>query len=206
VRIPQALNRALKRIALGFVATALVGLGVVSVVVERESGYVLEPMGGVGEAKGLVLYHPSRDAHFSDDLSLAAATGLWKAGLTVERATMTGATPAEPADYAIIVVVSNTYYWSPDLPTLRYLRRARFDGIPVLGIIGGAGATARSERLLHEALLGTGGRVLSTRSFWLLRPNDEARMAEPNRAVAVEGAEIFALAIGRTVSRDAPGP
>ena len=53
-------------------------------------------------------------------------------------------------------------------------------------MIGGAGSTQRSERLLGEALRNTGATVLKTQSVWLWRPNDEARMNEPNRHVAAE--------------------
>jgi len=182
----------LGRAALAGGALLLLGVAGVSVAVEREAQYVREELGGPGPARALVLYHPSRDATFSDDLSLAVARGFQEAGLGVVRATVTRDTPAHPEGYAVIAVVANTYWWTPDLPTLRYLRRARFDGTPVVGLIGGAGATGRSERMLGEALRATGGTVVGTRSFWLLRPNDETRMDEPNRGVALELARRFA--------------
>jgi hypothetical protein len=113
----------------------------------------------------------------------------------VDRATLTGDTPAAPKDYALIGVVSNTYWWTPDLPTLRFLARARLGGIASVGLIGGAGATSRSQRLLAEALRASGSRVLQTRAFWLWRPNDEQRMAEVNRDVAID----LARQMGRDV-------
>jgi hypothetical protein len=192
----------LKQLALGIAGAAIVALGVVSVWVERESDYTLGRLGGAGEARALVLYHPSRDAHFSDELSLAVARGFLKAGLAVDRATTTSATPDRPTGYAVVAVIGNTYYWTPDLPTQRYLRRARFDGLPVLGIMGGAGATGRSERMLDEALRRAGGSIVATRSYWLLRPNDEARIDEPNRARALQNAEALALEVGQRVVED----
>ena len=93
-------------------------------------------------ARALALYHPSRDAQLSDDLSLAVVDGLRGAGFSVQRATMTRDMTATPTGFALIVVVSNTYWWTPDLPTLRYLARARFDGVPLVGLIGGAGAAS----------------------------------------------------------------
>lgn len=177
----------MKPIVLGLGLALVVGLLVLGVVVEREGPYVFEALGpGAGAGRALVLYHPSRDAHFSDDLSLALAQGLMQAGLAVDRATLTANTPAHPAGYAIVGVVSNTYYWTPDLPTLRYLRRAQFDSTLVVGLIGGAGATGRSRQLLDRALRASGGTVLTTRAFWLWRPNDETRMGEPNRVVALD--------------------
>jgi len=176
----------IKRLTLAIGLILLGAVAVVSVAVERESPYVFEALGGPGVARALVLYHPSRDAHFSDDLSLAVVGGLKRAGLSVDRATLTRETPARPVGYALVAVVSNTYYSAPDLPTLHYLRRARFAGVSAIGVIGGAGSTQRSERLLGEALRNTGATVLKTQSVWLWRPNDEARMNEPNRHVAAE--------------------
>ena len=177
----------MKRIILGFGMVLAVGLLVLGIVVEREGPYIFETLApGAGEGRALILYHPSRDARFSDELSLALAQGLAEGGLAVDRATLTTSTPAHPRGYAFIGVVSNTYYWTPDLPTLRYLRRAQLDSIPVVGLIGGAGATGRSRRMLDEALRATGATVLTTRAFWLWRPNDETRMDEPNREVALD--------------------
>lgn len=177
----------------------LSSLIVVSVIVEIEGDYTLQVLGGAGKVRALILFHPSRDAHFSDDLSIALADGLKAAGFAVERATLTSKTPAEPKGYALIGVVSNTFYSTPDLPTLRYLDRARLEGIPVVGLIGGAGSTGRSQRILDEALRKTGANVIRTRSFWLWRPNDESRLNEPNRDVALQLAKQFGLDSQKTV-------
>jgi hypothetical protein len=172
------------------------GLGVVaaaaSVWVEVEADYKLERLGGDGPHRALVLYHPSRDAGFSDDLSLAFAEGLKSLGYAVDRASVAARTPGRPEGYALLAAVSNTYWWSPDLPTQRYLARAQWKEIPAVGLIGGSGSTERSERALREALLASG-----TRSYWLWRPNDEARMNEANRGVALDMARKFGVEAGR---------
>lgn len=167
----------------------LVSAATITVVVESEGDYKHELLGGAGSARALILYHPSRDAHFSDELSLALARGLVSAGFAVERATLTSATPDALGNYKLVAVVSNTYWWTPDRPTLRYLARARLDGKAALGIIGGAGSTERSQRLLDEALRKSGARVIGTRSFWIFRPNEETNSGEPNRQVAMRLAE-----------------
>jgi hypothetical protein len=183
----------MKIIAVAVGLLLLGGLVFVSVVVQLEAEYTLKALGGEGKAKALVLFHPSWDAHFSDDLSLALSDGLKEGGFAVDLATLTRDTPGDPTGYALIGVVSNTFYWTPDLPTLRYLKRAHLNGISVVGLIGGAGATARSQRVLDEALRRTGARVIATRSFWISRPNDETRMNEPNREVARDLAKQFGL-------------
>ena len=74
------------------------------------------------------------------------AIGLRAAGPEVERESLTKKTPAEPRGDALIAVVSNTYYWTPDLPTLHFLKRTRLNGSAVIGLIGGAGSTARPQK------------------------------------------------------------
>jgi hypothetical protein len=190
----------MKKILKIFGVMVLLALVAITITVEREADYRLETLGNSGVKSALVLYHPSRDAHFSDELSLAVAEGLVTTGLSVDRATMTNKTPSEFKHYALIVVVSNTYYWTPDLPTLNYLDRAQLTDIPVIGVIGGAGATARSERLLGEALADSGARVLHTQSYWIFRPNDESRMSESNRAVAKELARQLGRKYGSMIA------
>jgi uncharacterized protein (DUF2461 family) len=183
----------IKMVVIVIGALLLLGVIVTTVVVEMESNYRHEILSGGTGHRALILFHPSRDAHFSDDLSMSLAEGFKAAGLAVHRATLTSDTPPTFEGYALIAVVSNTYWWTPDRPTLRYLERARFDGVNAIGVIGGGGATERSQRMLDEALRKTGANVIRTRSFWLWRPNDESRMSEPNKQVALQLANAFGL-------------
>ena len=171
-------------------------IAIVTIVVEREADYTLQSLGGDGAPKALILYHPSRDAHFTDDLSLAIAEGLKAAGYSVERATLTGVTPEQQKGYRLLVVVSNTFFWTPDLPTLRYLKRARLDRLPTVGVIAGAGSTTRSQQVLERALLSSGATLIGMRAFWTARPNDEHRLTEPNRQVALHLARQLGIAAG----------
>jgi hypothetical protein len=185
------------KIVLGILLLLVIGGLAITVYVEREAAYRIEPLGGTGPLKALVLYHPSRDAHFSDELSLSVAQGLKGLGYSVDRATMAQATPAEPKGYAFVAVVSNTYWGFPDRPTIHYLVRARLRGIPAIGLMCGAGSTDKSQKKLDEALRRTGASPIQTRSFWTLRPNDEKRLKEANRAVAQQMAEQFAKESGK---------
>lgn len=195
----------MKRIAVGLGVTLILVLAVITVLVEREGPYLLQTLSeGPAKGRALILYHPSRDARFSDELSRAFAQGLIEAGLAVDLATLTSSTPPRPEGYTLIAVVSNTYYWTPDLPTLHYLSRAHLEGRTLVGLIGGAGSTGRSQRVLDRALRATGGMVWQTRSFWLWRPNDETRLHEPNRQVALDMAKQLGKEAGAHVVTATP--
>ena len=182
------------RVMLVLVVAAVLVLLVLTLVVQTGSAYRLRPLGGTGDVRALVLVHPSRDSGFSDELAQAVARGLIEAGLRVDLATLTDATPARPQGYALLVVVSNTYWWAPDRPTRRYLARARWNGLPAIGLMAGAGATQRSQRLLDRALNATGARVVTVEPFWIWRPKDEQRTDQPNRAVAADRARRLGAA------------
>ena len=72
------------------------GPTILTMVVEREADYSLQSLGGEGVPRALILYHPSRDAHFTDELSLAVAEGSKAAGYSVDLATLTCMTPISP--------------------------------------------------------------------------------------------------------------
>jgi hypothetical protein len=199
VRRTEYKKHKMKKIVLIVGSILLAGVAIVTALVETEGNYTYEALGGTGKLRALVLFHPSRDAHFSDELSIAVSNGLMAAGFTVHRATLTQDTPASPKEYALIAVVSNTYWWTPDLPTLRYLARAQFDGIHAIGLLGGAGSSDRSQRLLEESLRQTGAKLLGIRSFWLFQPNDETRMNEANRDVALQMAMQIGMDAGKVV-------
>jgi hypothetical protein len=185
-----------KAILFALVGILLCGVAIVTVVVEREADYTLQSLGGLGEPKALILYHPSRNAHFTDDLSSAVAEGLKAAGYSVDRATLTDVTPDQPKGYRLLVFVSNAFFWTPDLPTLRYLKRAKLGGVPTVGVIAGAGATTRSQQMLGRALSGSGALLIGMRAFWTARPNDEHRLTEPNREVALQLAQQLGYTAG----------
>lgn len=189
----------MRTIALTVGLILLAGAGIFTTLVEMEGDYTLETLGGQGKLKALVLFHPSRDVHFSDELSLALSKGLIAAGMTVHRATLTQDTPESPKGYALIAVVSNAYWWSPDLPTLHYLARARLEGIHAIGLIGGVGASARSQQLLEASLRQTGAKMIGTRSFSLIQSNDETRPSEDNREVALQMATQIGAGAGQVV-------
>ncbi len=170
------------------------GSAAVSVWVQWTAAPRTDDLGGPGPARALVLYHPSRDAGFSDELSLALAEGLRDAGLHVTRMTTTEAAPARPEGYALVAVVANTFWLAPDRPTRRWLERARLDGLPVLGVIAGAGSTDRAQRLLETDLRSAGAASVQVRPAWISRPNGDVESAVPNRVIAAQQVRAFGAA------------
>jgi hypothetical protein len=50
--------------------------------------------------------------------------------------------------------------------------------------------------VLERALSGSGAAVIGMRAFWTARPNDEHRLNEPNRDVALQLARQLGVASG----------
>lgn len=182
-----------RSVILGLIGILLISAVAVTFWVEREAPDQSEIVATGGKGKALILYHPSRDAQFSDDLSMAMARGFGDAGMMVERRTMTKTTSAKPEQVDVIGVVSNTYYAAPDLPTTRYLKRADFTGKPVIAIIAGAGSTDEAQAKLTAAIKATGADLRSVRPLWTSRPNDPAAPSGDNRKIAEEQARKFAF-------------
>lgn len=171
-----------------FLGVVVVFLATIASYVQTESDYSTQVYADDRFKRALVLYHPSRDARFSDELSLAFTGGLLTAGFTVERATISSDTPVSMMGYDIVAIVSNTYFWQPDMPTKRYLSRVDFNGVKAVGLVAGAGSTTRAARLLQEWMKRSNADLLSVKEFWILRPNNESPTNKSNWEVAMDKA------------------
>lgn len=186
-----------KWIVLGLVVIVIVAVVAITIYVEREAPFEQDRLAEGTAGKALILYHPSRDAHFADELTNSLARGFADRNLGVERWTMTGETPPHPEGFAVIAVVSNTFYQGPDWPTARYLARAEFKGTPVIAIMAGSGSTERAQLALGNAIDRTGARVLAVRSLWITRSNEPSQPTADNRQAA--------MMIARKLAGDAAG-
>ncbi len=191
----------IKWIILGLIAVAVISLIGVMIWVEREAPDQSEILARGNKGKALILYHPSRDAHFSDDLTVAMAHGFRDAGMATERRTMTSTTPAKPQGFTVVAVVSNTFFFRPDWPTMRYLERADLQGIPVIAIMAGGGSTTQSQTKLYKALKHANADLQGVKSLWTSRPNDPTKPADNNRKVAEDIARKFAFDLAVRLQR-----
>lgn len=175
-----------KGIAVATLILAILAAAGLTFWVEAEAPFRVEHIAVGPAGKALILYHPSRDAQFSDQLTDALAQGFEARSLGVDRWTITSRTPALPTGYAVIAIVSNAFFWAPDQPTQRYLKRARLDDQNVIAIIAGGRATDRAEAILTKAIRAAGANLIAVRPLWTSRPNEPGTSAVVNRLVAME--------------------
>lgn len=172
------------RILLYVLGAAIAAALGVTLWVQYEAPYTFNADPPGANPRALLLFHPSRDAGFSEEVAAALASGLREGGFAVDQATIGAKAPAKPEGYAVAAIVSNTFYGAPDWPTQAYLKRADLAGTPTLGVICGAGNTQSAGRQLESAIARANGRLIKIQHLWTSRPNDETRLKEPNRAVA----------------------
>lgn len=179
-------------IALGLVGILGVALAILQVAIEREAVgpvEVLHPEGVAGHA--LVLYHPGL-SDLQLELTDAFVAGLVERDWRVTRTTTSVSAPTDMAGVDLLALGVHTYWWAPDGPTRRYLARAGdLGGTPTVVLLSALGATGRASDRSADWVRRHGGTVVEVRSFFVLRPNDEAD-PRPNRVVALERARDLA--------------
>ncbi|MCC7406271.1 MAG: hypothetical protein IT288_17895 [Bdellovibrionales bacterium] len=183
----------MKRLIAFTFALLVFAIGGISTVVELEadSRHEILAEGNTPGRSALIIMHPSWLDGFQEELTAAFASSLAANGWRVERMRARSDQIPELAHYQLIVIGTNTYYWRPDLPTKRVLAQLNLENKRVVGIVSGAGSTDWAVASLRQLLVESHGEVLDVRPFWLWRPNDEMRMDEPNREVAVDLARQF---------------
>lgn len=130
---------------------------------------------------------------------MALAHGFEADGFAVERWTMSRHTPARPRGFAIIAVVSNTFFWAPDWPTQDYLDRADLGGQNTIAIMAGGGNTRRAQLVLMREIQDSGATLLTIRELWTSHPNIPDTKPGSNREQAMQIARQIAQDAGRQV-------
>ena len=178
-----------------FLAGLALALAWLQVSINRETVSdleILNPTGAAGTA--LIVYHPGL-SKLQNELTSAFAMGLTDQGWRVERTTTSPAAPSDLAVYDLLVLGVHTYWWSPDDPTVRYLRRVGdLQAKPTVALLSALGATGRAERLTRARIEAVNGSVVDVQPFWVLRPNDESD-PRPSPDVALDMAYRQALAV-----------
>lgn len=180
------MKKLLKRTGLTALIIA-VGWSLLTVWAERKGPKRSWSMGNpAAKKKAMIVYDPDPFYNLDEQISRSFGQALADQGMYVQVATVASATDAtdQPAD--LYVFCANTYNWRPDWALCHFIeKQVILADKPVVAITLGAGTTDASRKALEELILSRQGNLLDSRSLWLARPNDESRLNESNRKVAV---------------------
>ena len=135
----------------------------------------------------LIVYDPDPIYDLDRQLCQAFAEGLAQQGIRSTVATVAAAEEKELAPPDLFVLCANTYNWRPDRSIVHYVESAAsLKGASVVALTLGSGSTEAAQRVFEEHIRAVGARIIASRTSWLMRPNDEARLEEDNVAVAID--------------------
>lgn len=83
--------------------------------------------------------------------------------------------------YDLYVFCANTYNWEPDRVICNYIKN--FKGLTnknVVAITLGSGSTKRAQRIFEKLIIDSGANLVVSKSFWLMKPNDELKIETSN--------------------------
>ncbi len=154
--------------------------------VRRTSANKTWQLGNV--AKGplaLIVFNPDPIYNLDEQISLAFGQGLAKHKFRVHVVTVAAAMNIkEHPD--LFVLCANTYNWRPDQSISNFVRSHAFEKKNVIAITLGSGSTEASQRRFENLIKEKKANLIGSKSFWLMKPNDETRMNESNVKVATE--------------------
>ncbi len=145
----------------------------------------------------LIVYNPDPIYNLDEQVCTAFAQGLKETGFYSQVASLDYEDIDTQKEYDLIVFCANTYNWAPDWKTTEFIATyPELTDKNVVAITLGSGSTGRAKRLLDQAITKRNANLIESKEFWLMKPNDEARMDESNVDVATDMAEDLGLHIG----------
>ena len=126
-------------------------------------------------------------------------------GISVKVATV-AAVNTDSLDFDAYVFCANTYNWRPDWAVTGLIQKAPIANKPVIAITLGSGSTRDSQKALEQLILRQKGKLSASKSFWLLRPNDESRMEESNVQVTLSMVKVWAGQLAKEWKTDGDRP
>ncbi len=143
----------------------------------------------------LIVYNPDPFYNFDFLICDKIAEGLKTVGFDSQIMTLDKTKNVELSTYELIVICSNTYNFSPDWSTQKWIKEKNLLNKKTIAVTLGAGSTKRSKDKLEKLLLHNGASVIESKSFWLMKPNDQEKSNKTNEQVALE----MAFELGRSV-------
>lgn len=161
----------------------------------------LELGNSTSEQKALIVYDPDPIYNLDEQVCESFGKVLAQKGLRVRIATVaafTGMAPNDPSllDYDLYVFCANTYNWQPDWAVTSFIKNAPIEQKSVVAITLGSGSTQAAQRALEKLIAQKKGKLIGSRSFWLLRPNDETKLEGSNVAICLDKVAVWAPTIG----------
>lgn len=149
--------------------------------------------------KALIVYNPDLFYNLDEQVCTAFAKGLSENSWFAKVTTIRTAEILENESFDLYVFCSNTYNWAPDRPTKTYIENhSNLKGKAVVAITLGSGSTKQSRHVLETLINEKEGKLIGSKEFWLMRPNNESRMEESNVTIALE----MAYGFGKQVAQD----
>lgn len=136
--------------------------------------------------RALIVYDPDPFYDLDEQVSRSFGQALADQGMRVTVATVAAAKGFDSQAVDLYVFCANTYNFRPDWAVSNFIKKqVALAGKDVVAIALGSGSTEASQRILDELIVENKGKLLNSKSVWLLKPNDEAKTTESNVNVAV---------------------
>jgi len=185
-----------------FTMTAiLTGWCVLTIVVERKGPKHSWSFGDSNSTEKVILiYDP--DPFFNLDEQVCKEFGkvLSENGISARVVTVAAAGDITLSSFDTYVFCANTYNWGPDLAVSNYIKEQNsLHNKPVIAITLGGGSTKLSQERLEQLIINQGGKIIDSRSIWLLRPNDENNSEDSNIQVALSKTRTWATSIAEEI-------
>lgn len=165
---------------------------------EREAAPVYIGREANSRKRALMIYNPDLFYNLDQKVCTAMAHGLAAQGWKCRVLTVADAKKVQDTSFALYVFCANTYNWAPDRPISRFIRDCSYlRGKATVAITLGSGSTQRSKHLMEQMLREKGVRIIASKTYWLMRPNEEGDTGTSNVALAEEKARNLGFAIGR---------
>lgn len=161
--------------------------------VDREGPSKLEKFTSPDDSlRVLLVYDPDPIYNLDEQICKSIGRGLSSQRVSATVATVRAAGVLKPDHFNAVVVLANTYNWTPDASIVSYVKdHPQLKTMPVVAVTIGSGSTETSSKRFREILSSEGIRIIDEHEWWLMRPNDESRMNEENVKVATDQAFSF---------------
>lgn len=155
-----------------------------------------------GHKSALIVYNPDPIYDLDKQVCNSFAKGLAETGYHCKVASIRFA-EQDTDTHDLYVFCANTYNWSPDWLICKFVKsRQDLENQKAVAITLGSGSTGRAKRRFEEKIKARNMTMIDSRTYWLMRPNDDNRMDEKNVVVANDLAVQWGKEVGNKLNRE----